>query len=278
MKWYIPSWNGDFRLEGKPGDPKTTLLTVTDPTAAETVALEAFGAVADERKWLPDGCDRKGLLAAKDLALSAPLAEASAVLLDALEYPKRNGVVTAVRSAGDRIEVCETTSTEYPKWIARRVGKGTAAVTVKKPTLSCPECSGRTEKERKACDVLWAFLDRNQRKEWRAHRSVTVFGGRTGHCYVVSCRDTGAAGRAGRITADVDDGVILHHYDWTVPPEEEVLAAKILLEHREEWLRVEGEVDPRSRARNVFPGPDTIFSPEERMISGAIREMGRMLI
>lgn len=42
-----------------------------------------------------------------------------------------------------------------------------------------------------------------------------------------------------RIPADLDDGGILHFHDWRVPPEEEVLATKLVLEHREPWLRNE---------------------------------------
>lgn len=41
------------------------------------------------------------------------------------------------------------------------------------------------------------------------------------------------------IPSDLDDGQILHFHDNSVPPEEEVLAAKLILEHREPWLRNE---------------------------------------
>jgi hypothetical protein len=33
--------------------------------------------------------------------------------------------------------------------------------------------------------------------------------------------------------------IVLKFFDWSVPPEEEVLAAKLILEHREPWLRNE---------------------------------------
>ena len=45
-----------------------------------------------------------------------------------------------------------------------------------------------------------------------------------------------------KICYDIDDRCVLHFHDWTVPPEEEVLATKLILEHREAWLRNEATV------------------------------------
>jgi hypothetical protein len=66
-----------------------------------------------------------------------------------------------------------------------------------------------------------------------------VHGGLSGNRYILAHRHSERARRQGRICFDVDDQMVVHFHDWTVPPEEEVLAAKLILEHREPWLRNE---------------------------------------
>ncbi len=65
----------------------------------------------------------------------------------------------------------------------------------------------------------------------------------TGHLsgprYILAHRHSAHALNFGRICYDTDDECVVHFHDWTVPPEEEVLAAKLLLEHREPWVRNE---------------------------------------
>jgi hypothetical protein len=52
MKLYIPSWNGDFRLEddGK----KKTRLVVHDPTAHEQKIIAEFLRQAGTKGWVSD--------------------------------------------------------------------------------------------------------------------------------------------------------------------------------------------------------------------------------
>ncbi len=57
---------------------------------------------------------------------------------------------------------------------------------------------------------------------------------------------------------DLDDRFVVHFHDWRVPPEEEVLAAKLILEHREDWLRNEATcllLQGSERAKMVFKNP-----------------------
>jgi uncharacterized protein (DUF3820 family) len=68
---------------------------------------------------------------------------------------------------------------------------------------------------------------------------MIVVGGFTGNRYLLAHRHSDVGRYMGRICADVDDGYVLHFHDHGVPPEEEVLAAKLILEHRENWLRHE---------------------------------------
>ncbi len=251
MNWYIPSWNGDFRFVPHEEFDDRCALVVTDPTSAECENLREFGKIAVKAGWT----EHEDLDARERTALKTPLHDAAAAMGKILGLD-RPGVITALVSEAGRIVVTEAVppATVVTK-IKEAAGKIKAAVTAKRPTLSCPECAGRPEKARRACDVLWEFLDQEQRQEWLRGRFVTVFGGRTGHCYRVSARDTQVAKHVGRCILDLDDWVTLHCYDWSVPAEEELLAMVLILRFREDWLRVVGEVDPLDRARHVFVNP-----------------------
>lgn len=252
MRWFIPSWNGDFRFE--PNGEGASKLVVEKPTPLELEALTRWLKVAAKEKWVENKATKASDI--KDsLSVNAPVPTAAAAMAKILNH-KRAGVITAFRFADGKIEVTEAID-DLPRW-ARKLAKAApapeAAVTVHRPSLSCPECEGKNEHERKACDVLWEFLNPRQRAEWLKDRAIRVVGNLTRHVYRVSSRDTEAAKIVGRCTVDETDRLCLHHYDWTVPPEEEVLAIKLILEHRENWLRVFGEVDPFHRAE-----PGTIF-------------------
>ena len=111
------------------------------------------------------------------------------------------------------------------------------AATVKRPTPSCPKCMpGAIEP---ANEVLQSFLTEEQHELWAKDRAIVVRGGITGHRYLVSHRHGRHAIKAGKICFDLDDLGVLHFHDNSVPPEEEVLATKLILEHREPWLRHE---------------------------------------
>ena len=64
-------------------------------------------------------------------------------------------------------------------------------------------------------------------------------GGLTGHRYILAHRASEIAAKNGKICFDADDRDVLHFHDQAVPPEEEVLAAMLVLQHREPWLRNE---------------------------------------
>lgn len=112
-----------------------------------------------------------------------------------------------------------------------------AAVTVRRATPCCPQCTPGAVGP--ASEVLLAFLDERQHKDWAERRAIVVRGGLTGHRYLLAHRSTELAARMGRICFDMEDQLVIHFHDMAVPPEEEVLAAKLILEHREPWLRNE---------------------------------------
>jgi hypothetical protein len=259
MIWHIPSWNGDFRFEEC--SEGTVRLAVERPTPAELEAIRRWAAIAKRKGWLPKDFELDPLAPYAPIeGIEAPLTDVAAPMAKLLGHGKV-GQITALAFEGGKVKVTEVIGEEaLPRWMKKEIAgaktRAAAAVTVARPKLSCPECEGRPEGERKACDVLWAFLDPDQRREWLSSQRITAIGSRTGHAYDLAPRDSPRAGARGRICLDMDDLVLLHNFDLSLPPEEELLQAKLVLEHREEWLRVEGEVDPTWRA-----SPGTVFRP-----------------
>ena len=262
--WAIPAWAGDFRFGAKDG---AVLLTVKDPTGGEQEALKRWAKKAEKKGWISTagaGILREAAGKESEVTLEGgvSLADAAAEMAKLLNY-KRAGVITAFAFEGGEVKVTEALGADrLPSWAKGGTKTATIekapekAVTVSRPSLSCPECPGPgSEKRNMACEVLWEFLDPEQRQEWLRDRAITTFGGLTGHAYRIAARDTREAKQRGRVAFDLDDRVILHNYHLTVPPEEEVLTVKLMLEHRENWLRVYGEVDPIYRARQVFHSP-----------------------
>jgi hypothetical protein len=100
-----------------------------------------------------------------------------------------------------------------------------------------------------------------------------VTGGLTGHRYILAHRQSEIAAYNTKMCFDLDDGQILHFHDNSVPPEEEVLAAKLILEHREPWLRNEATTfGARVKFKNPFG--DLGDGTESTML---VSEIGRVL-
>jgi hypothetical protein len=148
------------------------------------------------------------------------------------------------------------------------------AATVKRPTPCCPRClPGAVEP---ASEVLLSFLDAEQHEQWARTRTLVVEGGITGARYLLAHRNTGVAARIGRICYDLDDKVVVHFHDNGVPPEEEVLAAMLILKHREQWLRNEATVFGRVSApvlKNPFGGVS-----DGMMDSGLMHAIGEVFV
>jgi hypothetical protein len=150
-------------------------------------------------------------------------------------------VITAVKLSNGKIEVVEHSDPDRKvteKALEKVAEKpAEAAVTVKRPTPSCPDCYVAANEP--ATQVLLSFLDASQHATWRKDRYIVTRGGLSKHQYIIAHRQSEIAAKNGRICFDVFDKDVLHFHDQTVPPEEEVLAAKLILEHREHWLRNE---------------------------------------
>lgn len=148
--------------------------------------------------------------------------------------PHGNALKMFRKDNGPYVLVVES---EKPKAEEKDKGKAEAAVSTKRATPCCPQCLPGAIGP--ATEVLLTFLDEQQHRDWARHRVIEVIGGTTGHRYLLSHRHGKHGRRWGRIAWDADDRDVLHFHDSSVPPEEEVLGAMLVLEHRENWLRNE---------------------------------------
>lgn len=234
MKWWAcPSWNGDFRLVA--GDEaNTSKLLVMQPTPHEIQLLNGFLSKAHKKKWTSEILTDDDVNDTRTIVLKAPIAKTGPELVRATKPADRT--LTAVSFKDGRLEVAETGMLET--LVAKAAADPEAkAVSVARPTPCCPKCEvGAIAPAR---DVLLSFLSEQEHADWAEHRAIMVRGGLSGHRYLLAHRHSPTAARLGKICYDLDDHFVLHFHANDTTPEEEVLAAKLILEHREPWLRNE---------------------------------------
>jgi hypothetical protein len=234
MKWFIPSWNGDIRVEPA---GENTKLTVYAPTPNEIEKLETIGQHAVVEKWINKWRKRWGK--ETELELSAPFETVGAYVASVLR--PEDAVMTALRFRDGHVETVQGPAAVLEKKVAEAKEDAEVAATVKRPTPCCPRCIPGSVVP--ASEVLLSFLTPEEHSTWAEHRAIIVRGGLTGHRYILAHRHSALAHEMGRICFDLDTPSIVHFHDWSVPPEEEILAAKLILEHREPWLRNEATLN-----------------------------------
>lgn len=258
MKWYIPSWNGDLRLEPHAERPERTVLTIVKPTPSEIATVNEMGKTFGALGWLKEPWEevvKKRWQRDKRIEILAPLEKVGPIASVQMRPGKQ--VLTAVRFKGGLVE---TVSGQDPKGLSEFADKAAAAppekpaeaaATVKRATPCCPACIPGANPA--ASEVLLAFLTPAQHESWAKDRCIFIEGGMSGNRYRLSHRHSEYAQRAGRMCVDLDDRMVVHFHDWTVPPEEEVLSAMLILQHREPWLRNEATMLGMSDGANM-PG------------------------
>jgi transcriptional regulator with XRE-family HTH domain len=235
VKWFIPSWNGDFRLvEGVDGESQ---LLIMQPTPVELKMLGEFLKIARRKKWTTEKIADDEGISTRTIRLAASIEEAGPALVKIVKPKDRT--LTAVAFKDGKLEVAETGGLATLAMKAKNED-ATAAVSVARPTPCCPRCEVGAIAP--ANEVLQAFLTPEEHETWAKHRAIMVTGGTSGHQYLLVHRHTQTAARLGKICYDATDRFVLHFHDSSVPPEEEILAAKLILEHREPWLRNEATV------------------------------------
>lgn len=274
MRWFFPQYCGDFRLVEvddstyrEQATRDSCVLEIVDPTAHELTLLEAFLDDARKKKWTSiakiapveiDGKRRQEIL------LGAPMAEAGRVLYTRLRPGNRT--ITSVRSENGNLQVFEAHDLAEidealkpdaiipaPEEKPAKPKKEKIAVSTQRATPSCPQCVPGSVS--RASEVLLAFLSPEEHETWSRERFIVVEGGLSGHRYMLAHRHSSYAVKCGRICYDLDEDLVVHFHDNSVPPEEEILGAKLILQHREPWLRNEATLFHAPDAEHVFKNP-----------------------
>lgn len=264
--WAIPSWTGDFRLmpigqsetyRETADEKKACVLELVDVTPGERELLDRFLKTASDRSWT--GVVKVGEAQKQEILLQTTVAEAGKLLVSMNKPIDRT--ITAIKSESGKLVVCDTQellvadkTDVVPASEAKdeEKPKKDKAVSSTRPTPSCPQCvPGPVSR---ASEVLNTFLTDEERASWDRERFVIVEGGLTGHHYAIAHRHSRLAVKFGRICYDIEDDVVVHFHDNSVPPEEEVLSAALIMKHREHWLRNEATFFGRSTAE-VFKNP-----------------------
>lgn len=246
MKVYLPSWNGDMRLTAG-ADPENSVLILEKPTPQELLVVAEFLRIASAKRWWQWTPPAKGEPyrgESMEIQLKVPLAKASKALISVARPKDRT--LTAVKFSSGKMEVIEGATAKSLEAVETAIEKAkktedpkaeAAAASVKRPTPCCPQCLPGAIGP--ASEVLLSFLSPEQHEQWARERAILVQGHLSGHRYIIAHRHSELAQRVGRICFDHDSQAVIHFHDWSVPPEEEVLAAKLILEHAEPWLRNE---------------------------------------
>lgn len=237
MYWFIPVLSGDVRLEAAENG---SVLTLHNPTQSELELLEGFWKVAKEKGWL----SRKPRIKKKGdsaVVLHGEMKDTGPALTSILHGPAETW--TALRFASGRVEVIdgrELPEMEAMKNLAKdgkqlpaKKDEVTAVASVKRPARGCPApepCSYR------ASQVLKAFCTQSQWRDWTTRGQMTCIGNDSGEAFIVHHRDKAARMGLGHSVTKARSGQEICVWDATVPAEEEALAAKFAIEHRERWL------------------------------------------
>lgn len=265
-RWFFPSWSGDFRLEAA---GEGCILRVEDPTPGEIDRLTKLLKRARSKGWIEQ---HLGIATTGEtkLTLNVPLAKAGLLLLDRRERKGlKVGKLTAVLSTAGTVTTFidnEQQAVEAPEAVE--------AVSVRRPTLCCP--NPVTGPDRRASEVLRTFCTPRQWRDWLRDGLVRCWGNLSGRLYEVVHRHNPLAVRRGKCAWDVEAGRPMHAYDWAVPPAEEVLVLKLVLEHREDWIRNESGAlrfaDEEQVYRNPFmpPGQEHLDGTDDSMTVGGV--------
>jgi len=242
VKWYLPTFYGDIRLESLTEDRTEVTfhgLTAEEKTAAEALVKRAGTEGAKKRWATPEALAALNLddtVKEQKLVLQAKITEVEQVLSKALK-PTRQ-LLRAVRIHGGKIE--EMTEASAGLIVTRaESAEDVAGTTVAPPVRGCPP-PDFAPADIRATEVLSAFLTPEQRRDFARHGAFVAMGAESGHRYQLTSRHARAELLTKRRTLfDLDEGVPYCVHDWDVPAAEELLSILICLSlpGREAYLR-----------------------------------------
>ena len=235
IKWYVPSFYGDIRLEAK---GKMTVLHAEALTPVEADALRKLRDEHTEPKLFDDiwaareDFNRAGINWELGSAYRSPAGSTEIVLrasvlkvekaLTKLLKGERRIVRAVVFKTGAEPEVVPVEAAE------KRKDEPKAGASVAQPVKGCPVPDFETVNVR-ATRVLKEFLSPVQLSDFERNQQFLATGADTGRRYLLTSRNAGAAfDRIGRTSVyDVDRRFPLCVHDWSVPAAEEILAMLI---------------------------------------------------
>lgn len=269
MIWHFVEWSGDFRLESV--NEKSCTLTVCDPTPSELERLGTFLSKARSKGWIEQHVGLAGDMKKIVINVAAPLSKAGKILLG----KRTKGLLTAVVSKAGKVEAeIEGDASRALALVEKK--EATAATTVRRPTLCCP--LPQPGPDVRATEVLHTFCSPSQRVEYDSKGLLHCYGGLSGRLYEIAHRHHPRAVERGKIIWDVEGEHVLHAYDWSVPPAEEVLVMKLTLEYAEHWIR-----NASGNLALVAPTYRNPFMSDETQLADGIgdaafmRNLGEML-
>ena len=251
-RWFIPSWCGDFRFESL--DKDACKLIVTDPIPAELTQLGEFLVRARKKGWVDNfmGIAPRGT---SELYIGAPVAKAGKVLLG--RKAPRKGILTVIKSEGGSLTAIGGDGESL--LAAAAAPKATEAVTVRRPTLCCPHAT--TGPDIRASEVLQAFSTTEQWRSWCNLGYLYCNGNLSGRKYLVAHRHHPISIENKYLVWDCTGDHVIHCWDWSVPPPEEVLMCKLVLEHAEHWIRNLSGTVGALHAKDIYHNP---FMPDDK--------------
>ncbi len=235
ITWYIPSFYGDLRLERS---GTKTMLSWEKVTPTERRVLQSLFAHAVTKGWAKE---TEHDLTKGSLTLSTELVKVQKFVVKALKPGRQT--VDFVQFSDGKIEEIRHGALEAVSdrdlEDSASLPKPAEGVTVAKPTLGCPE-PDLVKAELRARDVLFAFLNDDQRDDFRKRNAFVTEGAGTGHRYIVTSRHArDQLAHTRRQLYDLDEKMPYCVHDYSVPAAEEMLALHLLLKapEHERYLR-----------------------------------------
>lgn len=242
MIWYIPTWSGDYRLTKHPERDDECLLTIEKPTENEKDILLRFFDSMRDRGWTTGTMPRLTKRTFVEMEIGASLYEAGPLLLETVHHQKPE-LWTGVKSESGKISLLS----EPPGLIRKAMGTAaTALATVTAPSVGCPApepCNVR------ASEVLRAFSTPFQFEMFERRGYMPLTGNVTGERYWLFHRNEAARKRLDHALLH-ESGETMCVWHAALPAEEEMLAIKFLVEHREERM-LDKHITLVNRTNNV---------------------------
>lgn len=142
------------------------------------------------------------------------------------------------------------------------------AVTTSRPTNCCPYTIPGDTRGRRADKLLLAFCTAEQRETWVKYGWVEARGQITGERYRIAHRHSPVAREQTKVTWLLDGDQVVHAHATWLPPAEEVLTLKLVIEGHEAWVRNPSTV---LGGASVLPHP---FQPRGRQAADGLAEAG----